>query len=302
MEGIEERMAELLLERCGQSGVVTMADIQSVIDILGQPERIEADDPEPGQPKETPRKKLYRDMENKRIAGVCAGLGSYFNYDVVLIRVLFAAVTLILFFGGAKHGVWSLSGFAAYAVLWLAMPAARTAQERWAMKGDGGTLDDIQRSVRSGVREMGDAARRGVREVGDAVRGPKGSEFGKILLLAIGVALLLGGVSGMASVSVMGLKGPEIFSVQLDHCLDELAVDWPFFYDMVNTPWFLVLGICAVVLPLLLLIYLGIRFIFGFKAPSWKPGLVIFVLWLVIVAVLAALCFFGAFTTNIMSV
>ena len=133
MEGIEERMAELLLERCGQSGVVTMADIQSVIDILGQPERIEADDPEPGQPKETPRKKLYRDMENKRIAGVCAGLGSYFNYDVVLIRVLFAAVTLILFFGGAKHGVWSLSGFAAYAVLWLAMPAARTAQERWAM-------------------------------------------------------------------------------------------------------------------------------------------------------------------------
>ena len=56
------------------------------------------------------------------------------------------------------------------------------------------------------------------------------------------------------------------------------------------------------ILPLIWLIYLGIRFIFGFKAPSWKPGLVIIVLWLVVVAVLAALCFFGAFSTNIMSV
>ena len=302
MEGIEERMAELLLERCGRTGVVTMADIQGVIDILGRPERIEADDPEPGQPKETTRRKLYRDLENKRIAGVCAGLGNYFDYDVVLIRVLFAAVTLILFFTGAKHGVWSLFGVVAYAVLWLAMPAARTAQDRWAMKGDGGTLDDIQRSVRSGVQEMGDAARRGVREVGDAVKGPKGREFGKILLLAIGVALLLGGVSGMASVSVMGLKGPEIFSVQLDRFLDGLSVEWPFFYDMVGTPWFLVLAISAVVLPLILLIYLGIRFIFGFKAPSWKPGLVILVLWLVVVAVLAAIGFFGAFSTKILSI
>ena len=170
------------------------------------------------------------------------------------------------------------------------------------MKGDGGTLDDIQRSVRSGVREMGDAARRGVREVGDAVRGPKGSEFGKIILFVIGVALLLGGVSGMASVSVMGLKGPQIFSIPLDHYLDELSVEWPFFNEMVNTPWFLILAISAVVLPLIWLIYLGVRFIFGFKAPSWKPGLVIIVLWLVIVAVLAALCFFGAFSTSVMSV
>ena len=35
MEGIEERMAELLLERCGRGRVATMADIQSLIGILG---------------------------------------------------------------------------------------------------------------------------------------------------------------------------------------------------------------------------------------------------------------------------
>ncbi|MBR2227663.1 MAG: hypothetical protein IJ893_07310, partial [Bacteroidales bacterium] len=47
MEGIEERMAELLLERRGQNGVATVADIRAILDILGRPERIEAEDIEP---------------------------------------------------------------------------------------------------------------------------------------------------------------------------------------------------------------------------------------------------------------
>ena len=299
MEGIEERMAELLLERCGKDGVAMVADIQGVIDILGRPERIEADDPEPEHSPSKSGRKLYRDMENKRVAGVCAGLATYFNFDVVMMRVLFAAVTLILFFSGAKHGVWSMFGFVAYAVLWLAMPAARTAQERWAMKGDSGTLEDIQRNVRNGVREIGDAARKGVREVGDAVRGPKGSESGKIILLILGVGLLLSGVSGLASVSALGLLNNNgVFSVSVDRLLDELRLDWPVFYDLLGTPWVLVLTIAAVILPLILLIYLGIRFIFGFKAPSWKPGLVMLVLWLVVLVVLAVLCFFGFFSTE----
>ena len=298
MEGIEERMAELLLERCGQNGVATMTDIRGIIDILGRPERIEADDPEPEKAREVPRKKLYRDLENKRIAGVCAGLGNYLNVDVVALRVLFAAVALILFFSGARHGVWSLSGFVAYVVLWLAMPAARTAQERWAMKGDAGTLDDIQRNIRSGVKEMGDAAKRGMQEVSDAVRTRNGSELGRILLLVIGVILLLSGVSGLASVSVIGLKGPTLFSAPLDRFLDDLSVNVPIFYDMVNTPWILVLAILAIVLPLIGLIYGGVQMIFGFKSPKWRPGLVIFVLWLVVLVVLAVLVAMGVISTN----
>ena len=158
MEGIEERMAELLLERCGRNGVATMADIQSLIGILGRPERIEADDPEPEQAQARPQKKLYRDLENKRIAGVCAGLGNYFNFDVVAMRIIFCVITLALFFTGADEGVWSLSGFAAYAILWLAMPAARTwttssgtaatASRRWAMQPVGAWM---KCAIRSGA-------------------------------------------------------------------------------------------------------------------------------------------------------
>ena len=302
MEGIEERMAELLLERCGSTGVASVADIQGIIGILGRPERIEADDPEPEKPQDASRKKLYRDLENKRVAGVCAGLGNYFNFDVVLMRVLFAAVTLILFFSGADHGVWSLTGFAIYAILWMAMPPARTARERWAMKGESGSLNDIQRSVRSGVREMGDAARRGAQEIGEAVRSPKGSEAGKWILIALGIILLLSGVSGLASVSVLGLKGPDLFSAPMDRFLDGLSIDWPVYYNMLTTPWILALAILAVVLPLIGLIYLGIRFIFGFRAPAWKPGLVIFIVWLVVLVVLAVLGAFGALSTEVMSV
>ena len=302
MEGIEERMAELLLERCGRSGVASMADIQGVIGILGRPERIEADDPEPEQPREAPRKKLYRDLENKKIGGVCAGLGNYFNFDVVAIRIIFCVIALALLFGGARDGAWSLLGFVAYGVLWLAMPAARTAQERWAMKGDAGTLDDIQRNIRSGVKEMGEAARKGMQEVGDAVRSPKGKDFGKVILIAIGIVLLLGGVSGLASVSVIGLKGPMLFSAPIDHFLDELSENVPIFYDMVNTPWILVLAVLALVLPLIGLIYGGVQMIFGFKPPKWRPGLVIFVLWLVVLVVLGVLCFFGFVSTEYLSV
>ena len=294
-------MAELLLERCGRGRVATMADIQSLIGILGRPERIEADDPEPSEAQAKPQKKLYRDLENKKIAGVCAGLGNYFNFDVVAMRIIFCVITLALFFTGADEGVWSLSGFAAYAILWLAMPAARTAQERWAMKGDAGTLNDIQRNIRSGVEEMGDAARRGMNEVRDTVRG-HGNEIGKILLLVIGIILLLGGVSGLASVSVLGLKGPTLFSAPLDRFLDDMSVNVPIFYDMVNTPWIMVLAILAVVLPLIGLIYGGIQLIFGFKPPKWRPGLVIFVLWLVVLVVLAVLFAMGVVSTEYLHV
>ena len=279
MEGIEERMAELLLERCGRNGVATMADIQSLIGILGRPERIEADDPEPSEAQAKPQKKLYRDLENKKIAGVCAGLGNYFNFDVVAMRIIFCVITLALFFGGAHDGVWSLLGFVAYGVLWLAMPAARTAQERWAMKGDAGTLDDIQRNIRNGVDELG-----------------------KIILLVLGIILLLGGVSGLASVSVIGLKGPTLLSAPIDSFLDDISLHAPAFYEMINTPWILILAVLAVVLPLIWLINGGILLIFGFKPPKWRPGLVIFVLWLIVLVVVGVLFAMGVVSTEYLHV
>lgn len=44
-----------------------------------------------------PSKKLYRTSEGKKISGICAGLGDYFDIDPVIPRAIFIAS---LFFGG----------------------------------------------------------------------------------------------------------------------------------------------------------------------------------------------------------
>ena len=56
-------------------------------------------------------KRLYRKTDEKKIAGVCSGLGEYFGIDPTLIRIIF----LVGIF------VW---GFALvlYVICWFAMP------------------------------------------------------------------------------------------------------------------------------------------------------------------------------------
>lgn len=57
------------------------------------------------------KKKLYRSSRRKILAGVCTGLGEYFDIDPVLIRAVFIVT---LFSGGI--------GVMLYIVLWLIMP------------------------------------------------------------------------------------------------------------------------------------------------------------------------------------
>ncbi len=57
------------------------------------------------------KKKLYLSSRGKILAGVCTGLGEYFEIDPVLIRALFIVA---LFSGGI--------GAMLYIVLWLIMP------------------------------------------------------------------------------------------------------------------------------------------------------------------------------------
>lgn len=54
---------------------------------------------------------LYRSRDNAKIAGVCGGLGEYFEVDPVWVRLLFV---LFLFAGG--------SAFIVYLVFWLIVP------------------------------------------------------------------------------------------------------------------------------------------------------------------------------------
>jgi phage shock protein C len=57
-------------------------------------------------------KKLYRSTDNKVIAGVCGGIGKYFDIDPVIPRIVFV---LLLLPGG-------LPGFIPYVLLWIIVP------------------------------------------------------------------------------------------------------------------------------------------------------------------------------------
>lgn len=59
----------------------------------------------------TPYKKLYRSCKDKIIAGVCAGLATFFDIDPTWVRLLFI---LLFFMGGAALLI--------YIIMWLIVP------------------------------------------------------------------------------------------------------------------------------------------------------------------------------------
>jgi phage shock protein C len=61
----------------------------------------------------TARKRLMRPRNNRKIAGVCAGIAEYFDLDVTLVRVLWLVITI---FSAIIFGI------VAYAVAWIVMP------------------------------------------------------------------------------------------------------------------------------------------------------------------------------------
>jgi phage shock protein PspC (stress-responsive transcriptional regulator) len=96
--------------------------------------------PENAQLPEITAKKLFRDPEDKKVAGVASGIAKYFGVDVSVIRILFI---VSIFLGGF--------GLIAYIVLWVAMPEAVTLTERLQMQGDPVTLAGIERTLKDNL-------------------------------------------------------------------------------------------------------------------------------------------------------
>lgn len=51
---------------------------------------------------------------NRMIAGVCAGIADYFNWDITMVRIVYVLLTFFTAF----------SGGIVYLILWLVMPEA----------------------------------------------------------------------------------------------------------------------------------------------------------------------------------
>ena len=106
------------------------------------------------------RKKLYRDNDEKYIAGVCSGIGNYLGINAWIPRVLFL-LPLLSFVSKNRWGYWGDGDFNffsfspgalfIYIILWLVLPEAKTTAEKLEMKGEKVDMNTIKASV---VEEM----------------------------------------------------------------------------------------------------------------------------------------------------
>ena len=62
-------------------------------------------------------KKLYRSSENRKIAGICGGLGDYFSVDPTLIRLAFVFLALL---------TAVIPMIVAYLIGWIIIPEVRS--------------------------------------------------------------------------------------------------------------------------------------------------------------------------------
>lgn len=304
MEGIEERMAELLIEKCGPQGVVDKPSVEYAISVLGRPEAIEEDEGEesgsgqnPSSSRQASRKrktgatagkKLYRDTANCRVAGVCSGLGAFLNLDPFVFRILFVVLTIAGCLAGFHEGGIHLLGFNltfpfVYLVMWICMPAAKTVSQRDEMRGEKGTVDAISERIKSGAQEIGDAAR----NIGHDIQG---SKLLRIMEVILGSVFSLGGIMCLAVLGALALShGAWETSFLKNRILENIPEAGSLFLDSLHSlPMMISLGL-IVWLPFVLVTYWGLMMMFGLKAPKWHPGLVIFTLWLVALVVLCVL-------------
>jgi phage shock protein PspC (stress-responsive transcriptional regulator) len=105
-----------------------------------------------------PRKRLYRDMDDKKIAGVCSGIAHYFNISTWIPRVIFIVPFLSFIFHWSFlhfHPLWHFSfspgALMIYIILWIAVPEANTTAEKLEMKGEKVDINSIKNSV---IEEM----------------------------------------------------------------------------------------------------------------------------------------------------
>lgn len=135
------------------SKVIILKDIEEIISIMGSPEVFgdskekdkENEDSTSDKIKTEKFKKLYRNPDDQIIAGVCSGIAAYFDWDPIIVRLVFA---VSVFFGGA--------GVILYILLWIIVPEAKTNSQRIEMKGDTVTLAAIQEVVKKNINEIKD--------------------------------------------------------------------------------------------------------------------------------------------------
>lgn len=287
IEDIESRIAEIFQGKVDDNKeVISIEDVEQMIKIMGEPEEyLNGDDftEEPSKkrsyrPKSA--KRFYRDPNDAILGGVCGGLGAYFGIDPLWFRLLFIFLSL-----------GYLSGVLIYLILWAVVPRATTHTQKLEMRGENITIKNIEKSVKAEYENVKDnlknvkkskgysRTRNAIHDLADLVGGVLLAIL-KIILIIIGVSFILAGFAILISfIGVFFFKHtffiPTLFDMEFFYFPDFLQL----FVDPGNVPLIMVALVFTICIPLLALIYGGIKLIFRFKANDKIVGLTAFVLW-----------------------
>jgi len=227
------------------------------------------------------RKKLYRNTDDRIIGGVCGGFGAYLDTDPVWFRILF--VVLALMFG---------IGFFIYLALWISLPSAVTESQKKEMYFSNQRRSAATENPYNQQYTTSSRAGNAVNEVFRAI--------GRVLFICLRIFLIITGVllvvgcflALLVFFMVFIFKYPGAFSTNIE------GVHLSYLPDFLNyiispaiVPWAKVLITLTITLPLLAIIYGGIKMIFWFRA---RDGFILlggFVLWVLSAAALSIILF-----------
>jgi len=132
------------------------------------------------------RKRLYRNPDDRVIAGVAGGLAAYFHIEVWIFRLVFALPLILGIVTSVWQNIWwhafphfgghvifdgfGGSLFVAYIVLWIVLPEAVTASEKLEMRGEKIDLESIKNTVKSEMETFKGRAREMGTEIGESFK------------------------------------------------------------------------------------------------------------------------------------
>lgn len=294
IKDVESRIAELFQEKLQEKEVITMDDVNNVVQVMGEPEdfaEAATDSDAYDEPREAgnrPYKRLYRDPDNAIAGGVCAGLANYFNIDAVIIRVLF----IIFFFISIG------AALIVYLLLWIIIPKASTTAQKLEMRGERVDVSSIERrikeeftSVRDNVNRFGrsDAYNKTVdflNELGNGLY-----RLLKVVLkvtgFALGILFIIAGMVVIVSLFVSLLAATNLYIPDFfTNAIPQLEAA-SFIIGTISGFKLLLVGILLVIgIPVILIIYLGIRIVFRLRDNGRIVGITSLIAWLVGIGIL----------------
>lgn len=269
---IEARVAEHLSEMC-PSAVVSIRDINTVIDIIGRPEQIGAEagetdntanaedsdsgnsaattpPPFPSADQARESRKLFRDVEDCVFGGVLSGLAKYNGWSTTTVRLCAVIIALLT-------TVWPC--ILAYIIAWIIIPPAQTAEQKLRMAGMPVTAATIGQTV----RDTANRAAEGLNNSFFSILGRAIAAFAGFIAGSVGIGCAIGAVCALLLMIIGIFTSPEwVFS--------HFNISWDL-HGEVNEyiAGLAILSVLiAVIIPCLLVVWGACVALFKVKGPS----------------------------------